>query len=173
MQLISTIVLLLGSHIDKLLKDRCNIVANYFYEFNSTNKPHIYISGGIKHTMESQTEVYLATNYIANLSSVLTNYIITDNEAQNTAENFRNFKCKYYDQLAPEEQQNFKIVIATSRFHYKRAKKLFDSYFPDYDGRESWLLGDKSCHYCANDEIYHIQNVEKDVAKAPANCMII
>jgi hypothetical protein len=66
-----------------------------------------------------------------------------------------------------------KIVIATSKFHHKRAKQFFDSYFPDYDGRESWLLGDLSCYYCANDERYHIQNVEKDVAKAPANCMLV
>lgn len=173
MQLITTIIILLGSHIDTLLKDRCNIVANYFYESDLQEKPHIYISGGIKHAVVSQSEVYLATNYITNSSSVLTNYIITDNEAQNTAENFRNFKCKFYDQLAFKEKQNLKIVIATSKFHHKRAKKLFVSYFPDYNGRESWLLGDKSCYYCGNDEKLHIQNVKKDVAKAPANCMLV
>lgn len=173
MQLISTIVILLGSHIDSLLKDRCSIVANYFHEFDPQVKPHIYISGGIKHTIESQSEAYLATNYIANSSSVMTNYIITDNEAQNTAENFRNFKCKFYDQLAFEEQQNLKIVIATSKFHHKRAKKFFDSYFPNYENKESWLLGDKSCYYCANDESIHIQNVYKDVVKAPANCLLV
>jgi uncharacterized SAM-binding protein YcdF (DUF218 family) len=173
MQLISTIVILLGSHIDTLLKDRCSLVANYFYESAPQEKPYVYISGGIKHAVESQSEAYLATNYIANSSSIMTDYIITDNEAQNTAENFRNFKCKFYDQLAFEDKQNLKIVIATSKFHHQRAKKFFDSYFPDYDGRESWLLGDKSCYYCANDEKFHIQNVEKDVAKAPANCMLV
>ena len=109
MQLISTIVILLGSHIDTLLKNRCSIVANYFYESDPQEKPHIYISGGIKHAIESQSESYLASKYIINSSSIMTDYIITDNEAQNTAENFRNFKCKFYDQLAFEEKQNLKI----------------------------------------------------------------
>jgi len=173
MKLISTIVILLGSHIDTLLKDRCSIVANYFYESGLEEKPHIYISGGIKHAIESQSEAYLATNYIANSSSIMTDYIITDNEAQNTAENFRNFKCKFYDQLTSDKKKELNIVIATSKFHQKRAKKFFDAYFPDYNNRETWLLGEKSCYYCANDERFHIKNVEKDVAKAPASCLLV
>ena len=173
MQRVSTIVILLGSHIDVLLKDRCSIVANYFYEYESTfqDKPYIYISGGLKYAVESHSEAYLASKYlsISNFTSV-SDYIITDNEARNTAENFRNFKCKFYDQFTFNDKP--KIVIATSKFHHKRAKKFFDSYFPDYNGEETWLLGDKSCYYCSNDERYHIQNVEKDVEKAPPNCLV-
>lgn len=173
MQIVSTIVILLGSHIDSLLKDRCGLVTEYFYNADPELKPHIYISGGIKHAVESQSEAYLATNFIVNSSSIMNDYIITDNEAQNTAENFRNFKCKFYDTFTFNEKQNLKIVIVTSKFHFKRAKKFFDSYFPDYDDKETWLLGDASCYYCANDERFHIRNVEKDVAKAPPTCLIV
>ncbi|MDB4352929.1 YdcF family protein, partial [Porticoccaceae bacterium] len=171
MQVISTIVILLGSHIDTLLKDRCDVVTKYFYESEPNSRPHVYISGGIKHSVELQSEAYLALRHMSNSSSLLlmTDYIITDVEATNTAENFRNLKCKLYDLLPSGEKP--KIVIATSKFHHKRAKKFFDAYFPDYGDQETWLLGDKSCYYCENDEKFHIKNVEADVAKAPSTCM--
>lgn len=171
MKVISTIVILLGSHIDSLLKDRCRIVVDYFYDSSPNDKPYIYISGGNKHAVETQSESYLATNYISNSSSIMSDYIITDNEAKNTAENFRNFKCKYYNQNKFNDMPN--IVIATSSFHYTRAKKIFDAYFPNYKGRETWLLGKKSCYYCVNDEKYHINNVDKDINKAPPSCLIV
>ena len=83
MQVISTIVILLGSHIDTLLKDRCDVVTKYFYESESepepNSRPHVYISGGIKHSVELQSEAYLALRHMSNSSSLslMTDYIIT------------------------------------------------------------------------------------------------
>lgn len=171
MNTFSTFIILLGSHIDFLLQDRCNLVTNHFY--NAEVKPYIYISGGLKFSMERHSEAYIASNFILNSSLILKDYIIIDENAKNTAENFRNFKCNIYDLLLNSSDVYSDVpslVIATSKFHKNRAKMFFDAYFPNYPKQETWLLGEKSCSYCESDEIIHTRNIAQDIANVPPMC---
>lgn len=157
----TVVILILGSHVNHLLRDRVQMATNYYYE-NQDEDISFYISGGIKHAIETESEAYIATNFIQNMSIDVNNEntIMIDDEAKNTAENFRNFRCKFYNPWLNKP----KLIISTSRFHYKRAKLFFDSYFPNESAE--WLLGEESCYYCKNDENIYIKNVKNDIEKA-------
>ena len=89
--------------------------------------------------------------------------IVLDTTAQNTAENFLNFK-KWY-QIADFKEDSI-VIITTSSFHKDRAEKIFKGIFHDVNINPLWNLSNLACPTCWTDELIHIKNVESDVKKA-------
>ena len=81
----------------------------------------------------------------------------TSTVSTNTVENFYHIndliKTKYYDQ----------IIICTSEFHYKRAKKISD-YFIE-NNNVGWILSKEKLATSYSDENFHYKNIEKDIEK--------
>jgi hypothetical protein len=160
-----TVIVVLGCHINTIQQDRVNIALDFLNqaEFISTNtskiEPFWFLSGGVKHALEKTSEAVQMSNSI----SFVTQNIVLDTTAKNTAENFLNLK-KWIK--SSNDLTNVNIVISTSKFHQNRAKKIFDGIFHDTKMNPHWLLGRETCKHCESDELIHIKNVNNDVKNA-------
>ncbi len=158
----SRVFLVLGCNMGWLQQDRINTALKYWSNLDDTSDVIWYLSGGIKNAIEavvSESEV-MGQGILANTKDSKPQ-IVLDKTATNTAENFRNF----YKFISTLNTDNVEIIIVTSAFHKPRAEKFFYGFFPN-NINPQWVLGSLECPTCTNDELFHMQNVESDIAKA-------
>ena len=165
--LVKFIIVVLGSHISEIQKDRVNTAISYSQNVNS----YIwFLTGGIKNDInmienKNNTIGFPKTeaHQMMECLNTQSNNIILDENAKNTAENLVNLK-KWI------KKNNFielpKIVITTSNFHKNRAEMIFKGIFHDYDIDPIWNLSNLACVYCWQDENMHIKNVPNDIKNA-------
>ena len=151
-----------------LQQDRINTAVKYWSNLDQSTDVIWYLSGGVKNAVESvmlksssEAEV-MGQGILANVKQSKS-HIVLDTTATNTAENFRNF----YKFISTLNTDNVEIVIVTSAFHKTRAEKFFYGFFPN-TARPEWVLGSLECPTCASDELFHMRNVDSDIAKAKA-----
>jgi hypothetical protein len=148
-----------------LQQDRVNTAMKYWSSLEQSHNVIWYLSGGIKNAIQSSisnSEAELMAQSISSDAQVYSqSQIVLDTTATNTAENFRNF-AKFISTL---NNDNIEIVIVTSAFHKTRAEKFFYGFFSTTIIPE-WVLAPLECPTCANDELFHMRNVEADIAKA-------
>jgi len=151
--MLNILIIILGSNINFLLNDRVSTVINFMNDnyYDDINY-ELFLTGGNKDNNEkSEAEKMLD---LLNLNE--TEYYI-DDVSTNTVENFYHInyliKTKYYEQ----------IIICTSEFHYKRAKKISD-YFIE-NNNVKWILSKEKLSTSYNDEKFHYKNIEKDIEK--------
>ena len=158
MFLITAIVLVLGCHINEILKDRIDMALQLTdqYELNTTMW---FLTGSGKEAIVSESEARKMSKQFNGMNIVL------DELATNTAENFANLKL-YLNQHNVSTNEMPDIIINTSEFHQERAGRIFKHIFPDIEPK--WNLGKVACSYCWADEQVHMVNVENDAKKALA-----
>jgi len=151
--MLNILIIILGSNINFLLNDRVSTVINFMDDnhYDDVNF-ELFLTGGNKdNNNKSEAEKMLD---LLNLNE--TGYYI-DDVSTNTVENFYHIndliKTKYYDQ----------IIICTSEFHYKRAKKISD-YFIE-NNNVGWILSKEKLDTSYSDENIHYKNIEKDIEK--------
>jgi len=159
------VFLVLGCNMPWLQQDRVSAALEYWNTIKSSEQSIWYLSGGVKNALESKTRSTEAERMKDSLDSKNMN-IVLDTDATNTAENFRNF-FKFTSKLG---SSNLEIIIVTSRFHKARAEKFFYGFFPQ-SLVPQWVLAPGECPTCAQDELYHMRNVEADISKARANSL--
>lgn len=156
------LIILLGSNINYLLKDRIDIAINFVNKFNKSNIDW-FLSGGIKNPdLDTISEAEKMSNEIKKVvinesTENKWNYIF-DTKATNTAENFI-MAGKFLN----ENNKYDEVYIVTSSFHYERANKIAEKIL---NIKPKWILG----YLELDDSIYwekiHIRNVESDIKKA-------
>lgn len=151
------IMIVLGCHIVDIQNTRIQMAINFTKNASSQNQIW-FLTGGVKNALEST--ITEAERMKSNLD--FCENIILDTQAQNTAENFFNFKKWFLKQNFTSDD---KVVITTSEFHKNRAEKIFKGIFFDTDIVPYWNLDSNSCTNCWTDEIIHMRNVESDIAK--------
>jgi len=149
-----------------LQQDRINTALKYWSNLDQSGDVIWYLSGGVKNAIEStisktssEAEV-MSQGIFANVQKSRSQ-IVLDTSATNTAENFRNF----YKFISTLNIDSVEIIIVTSAFHKARAEKFFYGFFPKTINPQ-WVLGSLECSTCANDELFHMRNVDSDIAKA-------
>lgn len=165
------VFLVLGCGMEWLQHDRVSTALTYWSSQNIPKDETIwYLSGGVKNAMEkfntlsSSTE---AERMGRSFSGFFGDRVVLDTGASNTAENFRNF-FKFVEDLNLQQIQEYEIVIVTSAFHKTRAEKFFYGFFPQLT-HPKWVLAPLECSSCAGDELFHMKNVESDIAKAKSS----
>ena len=156
-------VLVLGSHIDKILSNRINILLDYFSNEISNKEYYIFCSGGKKYDLNSKTE---ADKMKELLDNEMTNFnisynIIKNERATNTVENFKHFIESSKENLLEE------LIFVTSKFHKNRANLIWDN-LNDRDVSNTWILEENSeieHPWLIEEEKVHIKNINKDINK--------
>jgi len=148
-----------------LQQDRINTALTYLSNLDQDSDLIWYLSGGVKNAIErtvgkTSSEAEVMSQGLIHLKQ---SHIVLDTTATNTAENFRNF----YNFVSTLDNTNIEIIIATSAFHKARAEKFFYGFFSE-NITPQWVLGSLECPTCANDELFHMKNVNSDIAKAKA-----
>ena len=150
------LIIILGSNINFLLNDRVSTVINFMNDnhYDDVNF-ELFLTGGNKDN-NNNNEKSEAEKMLDLLNLNETGYYI-DDVSTNTVENFCHIndliKTKYYEQ----------IIICTSEFHYKRAKKISD-YFIE-NNNVGWILSKEKLDTSYSDENFHYKNIEKDIEK--------
>jgi uncharacterized SAM-binding protein YcdF (DUF218 family) len=153
-----------------LQQDRINTALKYWSNLDESSDVIWYLSGGVKGAIEaslagsSEAEV-MSQGILSNVQQSRSQ-IVLDTTATNTAENFRNF----YNFISTLNTNSVEIIIVTSAFHKTRAEKFFYGFFPN-TVTPQWVLGSLECPTCANDELFHMRNVEADIAKAKGKAL--
>lgn len=166
-----TIFVVLGCHIQHIQQDRLSTAITFaqstvsFHQNGTRVEPIWFLTGGVKNALANhiETEISEAGQMAKVLTDVSINNVVLDIDAKNTAENFVNLK-RWINKFDVVDDIN--VVVTTSRFHQKRAQKIFEGVFHDVKVRPKWNLGTISCTHCESDEYIHIKNVEGDVRKA-------
>ncbi len=144
-----------------LQQDRINAALKYWSRLDYQTDVIWYLSGGVKNAIETTTEAEVMSQGIT--TNIKRSQIVLDTNAVNTAENFRNF----YNFISTLNIPNVEIIIVTSAFHKARAEKFFYGFFPQTTQlKVEWVLGSLECSTCASDELFHMKNVDSDIAKA-------
>ena len=66
--------------------------------------------------------------------------------------------------ILDEKEYIDKCIIVTSKYHEKRANKIFTSFFHNIE--HTWGFSKKECSTCKSDEEIHLRNVLNDIIKA-------
>jgi uncharacterized SAM-binding protein YcdF (DUF218 family) len=154
MYLFNFIIIVLGCHIPYIQNDRINTAIQFSNELNSSIV--WFLTGGIKLPTDRISEAKQMLEYFTDK-----NFIFIDDKAKNTAENFINLK-KFLSSksfgILPQ------IVITTSKFHKKRAEKIFKNIF--YKIEPIWNLSNATCDYCETNERMFMSNIDHDLKAA-------
>lgn len=148
-----------------LQRDRIETALSYWNSLGSSKDETIwYLSGGVKNAIEKfhrglATE---AERMGESFKEIFGDQVVLDTSATNTAENFRNFE-KFTSTL--KFGSDDEIVVVTSAFHKARAEKFFYGFFTKTI-TPKWVLAPLECSTCARDELFHMKNVNSDIAKA-------
>ena len=163
------LIVMLGSHVIRLLNDRMEIGINFALNVNERNvEIDWFLSGGIKNPDESiVSEAYKMSQMISSsdefvygsISKANWNYVL-DEIATNTAENFIMLK----NILENNPGKYSKVYVVTSDFHFARAE-LFANKIIENNEFE-WILSDAELHDSRYWETIHTRNVDNDVEKA-------
>lgn len=146
-----------------LQQDRIGAALKYRDSLEPNTNVIWFLSGGVKNAIETRLAPAEAEVMAQGIQTQTHSQIVLDTSATNTAENFRNF----YKFISTFGDPDVEIVIVTSAFHQARAEKFFYGFFPQ-TVQPIWVLGSLECPTCANDELFHMRNVESDIAKAKA-----
>ena len=154
------LIFLLGSHIARLLGDRVNAAVDFAITSHPNDTVSWYVSGGTAKNGGVKSEAEMMTEVIAenNTNGTYAWEYISDTKATNTAENFiiAKHNVEFHDYT--------RIYVATSKFHYERAKLIADTAVPD-NGFQ-WILGEVEMSDSRYWEAIHIRNVYADVQRA-------
>ena len=156
-------ILILGSHIDKILNNRINILIDYFSNEIDNNEYYIFCSGGKKYDLNSKTE---ADKMKEILDNKMTNFnisynIIKNDRAKNTVENFKHFIDSSKENLLEE------LIFVTSKFHRNRAHLIWNN-LNERDINNKWILEESSeieHPWLIEEEKIHIKNINSDLNK--------
>ncbi len=154
------LIFLLGSHIAQLLSDRVSAAVDFAIATHQNDTVSWYVSGGTAKNGSVKSEAELMTDIIAenNANGTYAWDYIHDMRATNTAENFiiakRNVDFRNYDG----------VFVATSKFHYERAKLIADTAVPSNEFQ--WILSELEMNDSRYWETIHIRNVYEDVRNA-------
>jgi uncharacterized SAM-binding protein YcdF (DUF218 family) len=152
---LTVLIVILGSHIDKLLENRVNVALQFIKENNYEDVEFEYfLTGGNKNI---NNEISEAEKMLNKLLLNETKYYI-DDISENTVENF------YYVSKHIEKKKYFQIIICTSEFHYLRANKILNYFISNHDNI-GWILGKEMMDDSNSNEFYHINNIENDIEK--------
>ena len=91
--------------------------------FQTKKYKNLIIAGGHTNSKLNHTEAFLMKQYLIKNNMVPRNKIILENQSQNTIDN-----AKYVKNIT-DHLHKPKITVITSKFHKKRAKKIFDSIY--------------------------------------------
>jgi len=169
-----TILVVLGCHIPNIQNDRLITAVTFQQEINTFHvngtqgQPIWFLTGGVKSALTSMVGHRQLTE-AETMSSMIDTFsenIVLDTKARNTAENFVNLKEWISTNVNDVNFDKINIVITTSKFHQKRAEKIFKGVFHDTEINPHWNLSTESCTHCESDEHIHIRNVDADVKKA-------
>jgi uncharacterized SAM-binding protein YcdF (DUF218 family) len=169
-----TILVVLGCHISNIQNDRLVTAVSFQQEINTFHvngtqtEPIWFLTGGVKSALTSlvgQIQVSEAET-MSNMVNTFSDNIVLDTKARNTAENFVNLKNWISANVDGIDFDKINIVITTSKFHQKRAEKIFKGVFHDTEINPYWNLSAESCSHCESDEHIHIRNVDADVKRA-------
>jgi hypothetical protein len=149
----TTVMLILGSNNEEILKDRINTAINFVKKKENVTW---FLTGGKKDQKKTRTESDKMLYWLQKENKKEWNYYL-DSVATNTAENFLNFK-NWLTSLDKNSLQN--IYITTSQFHFERANKFAENFLKN---QYHWILSPKEYPFCQQDEQIHMQNVEKDI----------
>lgn len=158
-------ILLLGCHIDYIQNDRISTAINFINTQYKNFDVNWVLTGGIKYEIPKiiqQPESIEMANYFKdyleknNINNLKWKFIL-DSDAENTAENFGNFK-KLLEDI---NNDNNMIYIVTSEFHKKRANTILNGIIPNNNFK--WILSKKKCNYCDHNEEIHSKNIKKDI----------
>ena len=156
-------ILILGSHIDKILSNRINILLDYFSNEINNNEYYIFCSGGKKYDQNSKTEAdkmkEMLDNEMVNFN--ISYNIIKNDKATNTVENFKHF--------IESSKENFleELIFVTSKFHKNRANLIWNN-LNDRDLNNIWVLEENSeieHPWLIEEEKFHIKNINNDLNK--------
>ena len=156
MELLKILIIILGSHIDIILHDRVNISLNYIKENNYNNTNVEFLLTGGKKNNDNNVKYSEAEKMLNILSLNDTNYYI-DDISTNTVENF------YYISKIVNNNNYTKIIISTSKFHYRRANKIASYFINNINFNIEWILGYETLENSYDDERYHYTNIESDI----------
>ena len=158
-----TLIAVLGSSDDKILKTRINESINII---SSTNQVDLFLSGGLTSNKQisEANKMKSIISKIINPKNISCNYIL-DEQAQNTSENL-----VFLDLLISEKHHLYNnVILVTSKFHEKRVKKMVSLlpvlsnlnslnyiFAPDPEDKENLYYW----------ETRHILNVKQDIDNA-------
>lgn len=156
-------ILILGSHIDKILSNRINILLDYFSNEINNNEYYIFCSGGKKYDQSSKTEADKMKEILDNemINFNISYNIIKNDRAKNTVENFKHFIDSSKENLLEE------LIFVTSKFHRNRAHLIWDN-LNERDINNKWILEEISeieHPWLIEEEKVHIKNVNRDLNK--------
>ena len=163
--MLTILIILLGCNITTILYDRI-YTALTISEIYPNAQIDWFLSGGIKDpTRDTTSEAEkmhqaIAQFNINNTSSMKVWNYVYDTISQNTAENF--IMVERY--LKTNGSQYDRVYVATSQFHYERAKQFQELILPD--GKFDWVLSPMEMSDSYYWEKIHIKNVEQDVERA-------
>lgn len=165
----NVLIIILGCHITYLLNDRIRTALNLTTTIKSKTIDWGF-TGGIKNKMtdtvsEAEKMKQMVESKLPFIYGSTTefNYIL-DEESTNTAENFTAFR-----QIL--EQTNYShVYIATSDFHFERAKRIADKIIENNDFH--WVLSELEYGNFREMEKIHMQNVENDVNNAKGSIVV-
>lgn len=154
----NVLLILLGSHIIRLLQDRVTTAVNFVRTLPEDTRIVWFLSGGIKDPQTSNV------SEAKQMAERLRKYdcrweYIYDVQSTNTAENMRTANL-YVNR---SEMAYDQIYIITSQFHHERANRFANqllSFTP------LWILGSAECEDSRYWERVHMRNVDADVRKA-------
>lgn len=154
----NTLIIFLGCAISEILEDRISTAISYTNIIQNDTITW-FLSGGVKYS--SSVDVSEASKTFILLSDK-SHYANTwqyelDVESINSAENL--IRARQY---VLKNKKFDTIYIATSRFHYQRAK-LFTEHIFQSNINISWILAPYETRDLVYWETVHIRNVYKDV----------
>lgn len=156
-------ILILGSHIDKILSNRINILLDYFSNEIGNKEYYIFCSGGKKYDHSSKTEADKMKEMLDNkMKNFNISYnIIKSDKATNTVENFKHFIDSSKKNLLEE------LIFVTSKFHKNRAHLIWNN-LNERDVSNKWILEESSeieHPWLIEEEKVHIKNISDDLSK--------
>lgn len=152
------LLILLGSHIARLLTDRVITAVQFTRTQPEDTKFTWFLSGGIKDPQTSNISEAEQMGELLRQYDCRWEYMY-DVQSTNTAENMMN--ANFYVNQTDKHYDH--IYVITSQFHYERAHRFAEqllSFTP------LWLLGSAECEDCQYWESVHMRNVDADIRNA-------
>jgi hypothetical protein len=155
------ILIVLGCANRGIQQERVDAALEYINK--STNPIILYVSGGVKNSIQNTAQVTEASSMASEFDDNSNIQIILDEKSTNTAENFAYLK-QWINQNLSEKTQLPEFVITTSDYHKTRAEKIFNGILPEVS--PTWNLSKSDCDNCWTDEHIHMKNIKVDVYNA-------
>ena len=152
-------IIILGCHIYDILQDRFDEGLNQWKNCVKENNDCYFLFSGNRYNYKRNLRTEAdSLQRIALKNGIEKNKIILEKYSTNTAEN-----AAYSSKIIAENNID-KCIIVTSKYHEKRATRIFTPFF--YNIEHTWGFSEKECSTCKSDEEIHLRNVISDINKA-------